>query len=371
METKQTTQSVQPTEPTQTPVPVKLVPSRQIVHIAIQLLALALLLSFCYNVISPFVNPILWGAIFGIALYPVHQKLKGWLGGRGTLASVILTIVVLLIFIVPGIIFTIRTASEAKDVLTAYRAGQIKINPPGESVKTWPLIGNKTYALWQQASQDLDKLVEQNPDKVKAVSSKMVDMIKSTGKGLLLLTLAIIISGVLLCYATQVAEFTRRLFNRLLNSTKVDMANLAAVTIRNVVKGVLGVAVIQSALAGAGMAVAGVPYTGIWTLLALVLAIVQIGITPVSIGVIIYIWSSGASTTTAILLTIWMVLVGVLDNVLKPLIMGKGAPVPMLVIFLGAIGGFIYSGFIGLFTGAVILSVGYRLFDIWLKGTEI
>ena len=119
------------------------------------------------------------------------------------------------------------------------------------------------------------------------------------------------------------------------------------------------------------MAVAGVPYSGIWTLLCLILAIVQIGITPVSLGVIIYIWASDASTTAAILLTIWMVLVGLLDNFLKPIIMGKGAPVPMLVIFLGAIGGFIFSGFIGLFTGAVILSLGYKLFDIWLKGTEI
>jgi predicted PurR-regulated permease PerM len=355
----------------QTPVPVRLVPSRQIVHLAIQLLALALLLNFCYNIISPFVNPILWGAIFAIALHPLQQKLKGWLGGRGTLSAIIITIVVLLIFIVPGIIFAIRTATEAKTVLVAYRAGQVKINPPDESVKTWPLIGNKTYALWKQASADLNTLVDQNPDKVKAISSKAVDLIKSTGKGLLLLTVAIIISGVLLCYAQQVATFTRRLFNHLLNSTKIDMANIAAVTIRNVVKGILGVAVIQSVLAGAGMAVAGVPYTGIWTLLCLILAVVQIGIAPVSIGIIIYIWASGASTTTAILLTIWMIIVGVLDNVLKPVIMGKGAPVPMLIIFMGAIGGFIFSGFIGLFTGAVILSVGYRLFDVWLKGTEI
>jgi predicted PurR-regulated permease PerM len=301
----------------------------------------------------------------------VHQKLKGWLKGRGTLAAVIVTILVLLVFIVPGILFAIKTGSEAKEVLVAYRAGEIKISPPQESVKNWPLVGNKAYALWQQASTDMNTFVEKNPDKVQAVSSRAVDLLKSTGKGLLLLTFAIIISGVLLSYAQQVASFTRRLCNHLLNSTKLDMASIASVTIRNVVKGVLGVAVIQSALAGAGMAVAGVPYSGIWTLLCLILAIVQIGITPVSIGVIIYIWASGASTTTAILLTIWMALVGLLDNFLKPIIMGKGAPVPMLVIFLGAIGGFIFSGFIGLFTGAVILSLGYKLFDIWLKGTEI
>ena len=148
------------------------------------------------------------------------------------------------------------------------------------------------------------------------------------------------------------------------------MATLAASTIRNVVKGILGVAIIQSSLALAGFLVAGIPYAGIWFFLCLVLAIVQIGILPVSIGVIIYIWSHGDSLT-ATLLTVWMAAVGLLDNVLKPILMGKGAPVPMLVIFLGALGGFMFSGIVGLFTGAIILSLGYRLFDVWLKETEL
>ena len=148
------------------------------------------------------------------------------------------------------------------------------------------------------------------------------------------------------------------------------MASIAAITIRNVVRGILGVAFIQSLCAGAGFLVAGIPYAGIWTLLCLVLAIIQIGIFPIVAGVLIYIWTTD-HTTTAILLTIWMIPVGLLDNILKPLMMGKGAPVPMLVIFLGSLGGFIYSGVVGLFTGAVILSLGYRLFDTWLKGAEI
>jgi predicted PurR-regulated permease PerM len=122
--------------------------------------------------------------------------------------------------------------------------------------------------------------------------------------------------------------------------------------------------------AGIGFLVAGIPYAGIWTLLCLILAIIQIGIFPIVLGVLIYIWTT-AHTITAILLTVWMIPVGLLDNILKPLMMGKGAPVPMLVIFLGSLGGFIYSGIVGLFTGAVILSLGYRLFDTWLKGSEI
>jgi len=361
---------IQSTDSTKNNGPAKTWPGKQIIHTAIQLTALAILLFFCYNVLSPFINPLLWAGIFAVALYPLHQKFKKILKGRGTLAAVLLTLAILIVFILPGVMIVLRTASEAKGVFTEYKAGNITIPAPGENVKTWPLVGNKVYAAWQDASTDLNAFVQENPERVKRFSGRLVDLIKSTGGGLLLLTVAIILSGVFLSYATTVGNFAKSFFNRLMSNSDIDVASLATVTIRNVVKGILGVAIIQSALAGAGMMIAGIPYSGIWILLCLILAIVQIGILPVSIGVIIYIWTNG-STTTAIMLTIWMVLVGLLDNFLKPILMGKGAPVPMLVIFMGAIGGFIFSGFIGLFTGAVILSLGYLLFNIWIKGADI
>lgn len=143
------------------------------------------------------------------------------------------------------------------------------------------------------------------------------------------------------------------------------MIDTASVTVQNVAKGVLGVAVIQSILAGIGLVLAGVPFAGLWIVICLILAIVQIGILPVSLGSIIFIWGH-ADNTTAIIFTIWMVLVGVVDNILKPFMLGKGAPAPMLIVFLGAIGGFIFSGFIGLFTGAIVLTLGYKLLMQWI-----
>ena len=125
-------------------------------------------------------------------------------------------------------------------------------------------------------------------------------------------------------------------------------------------------AVIQSILAGIGFVLAGIPFAGLWILVCLILSIVQVGILPVSVGVIIYIWSA-ADTLTATIFTIWMVLVGISDNILKPILLGKGAPAPMLVVFLGAIGGFIATGFIGLFTGAIVLTLGYKLITGWLS----
>ena len=155
-----------------------------------------------------------------------------------------------------------------------------------------------------------------------------------------------------------------------LGSSYFDMASIAALTIRNVVKGILGVAIIQSILAAIGFIAAGIPAAGLWVLCCLILAIVQIGTLPVAIPVIILAWN-GDSTLTATLFTIWMIIVSVSDNILKPILLGKGAPAPMLVVFLGAIGGFILSGFIGLFTGAVVLSLGYKLFEVWMNESQI
>lgn len=343
--------------------------TQEIVDLALQLVALGLLLVFCYNVLRPFIDPVVWAAILAVALYPIYQRVKVAFKGKGTLAAVLLTFITLCLLVLPAAWLTITTADEIKDVATAYKAGQITIPAPPEKVNDWPLIGHKAFALWTKASSDLESLIEEHPDKARSIATKGIGLLASTGKAILFVTLAIIISGVFLAYSTQSAEFARRFFRRLLRSENLDAAALAVSTIRNVVKGILGVALIQSTLALAGFLIAGIPYAGIWFFLCVVLAIIQIGILPVSIGVIIYIWSHG-STLTATLLTIWMLAVGLLDNILKPILMGKGASVPMLVIFLGALGGFMYSGIVGLFTGAVVLSLGYRLFDAWLKETR-
>ena len=344
--------------------------SKQVIHIALQLLALAFLLSWCFNIIAPFFNPIMWAAILAITLFPAHQRLKKKLKGRGTLAAIVVTILIFGLFVSAAGWLAFKTGGEIKSEINDYREGRLKIPLPSESVKSWPVVGNSVYQLWSQMTNGVDILIQKYPEQVKTILSYGVQLLATTGKGLFIFALSIIINCVFLVYAEQSAHFARTVFNRLINSDKFDMATIAAVTIRNVVRGILGVAIIQSTCAGIGFVVAHIPYAGIWALLCLILAIIQIGIFPVVLCVLIYIWTSG-NTTTALLLTIWMIPVGLLDNILKPLMMGKGAPAPMLVIFLGSLGGFIYSGFIGLFTGAVILSLGYKLFDVWLKEAQL
>jgi predicted PurR-regulated permease PerM len=344
--------------------------TKRIVHIALQLAVLGLLIVWCMRIIAPFTTVFMWAAILAVTLYPMQQKLKRMLKGRGVLAAIIITAILLILFLLTAILLGLKTSDEIKTGITEYRQGGISIPPPPEKVKNWPLIGKKVDLIWNQTSKGLDSLIQKYPAQTKAIVSKGLDLLASTGKGVLIFALSIIISGVFLSYAEESANFARALCSRFINSTKFDMAGVASITIRNVVRGILGVALIQSLFAGLGMIVGGIPYAGIWILLCLILSIVQIGMLPVSIGVIVYIWGVGTSGT-AILVTIWMIVAGLLDNILKPILMGKGAPVPMLVIFLGALGGFLMSGFIGLFTGAVILSLGYRLFDVWLREIEI
>jgi len=344
--------------------------SRQIIHLSIQMLALGFLIIWCFQILAPFFTPVIWAAILAVALFPMHQKLKKLLKGRGVLAAILITTVFLIFFISVVSWLGFRTGSEIKDKITSFQEGNLKIPPPSEKVKEWPLVGRTAYQAWTQLSKGVESFLQQYPEQVKSASNYILELVTSSGKAIVLFIFSIVISGVFLCYAAESAEYAKKFFGRLINSSQFDTSSIAAITIRNVVRGILGVALIQSLCAGAGFFVAGIPYAGIWTLLCLVLAIVQIGILPVTLGVLIYIWTSG-STTTAILLTIWMIPVGLLDNILKPIMMGKGAPVPMLIIFLGSLGGFMYSGFVGLFTGAVILSLGYRLFDIWLKESEL
>ena len=186
----------------------------------------------------------------------------------------------------------------------------------------------------------------------------------SIGGSILQFVLAMIIAGILL--ATRgTEEFARKIFKKIAGTEGDDFTEISVKTVRNVTKGILGVALIQSILTGNGFVLAGVPLAGIWTLIVVVLSILQLPPFIVVFPVIIWMFSA-FNPLPAVLWTIYLLMAGTSDNILKPILLGKGAPVPMIVILLGVIGGFILSGFIGLLTGAIIISLGYKLFKSWI-----
>jgi len=191
----------------------------------------------------------------------------------------------------------------------------------------------------------------------------------SAGLGLTVLqfALSIVVAGVLLANAQVAYDVTCSLFNRLFGAKGPEFQQLIGATIRSVTSGILGVAFIQSVLAGLGFLVAGLPGAGLWAVTFLIAAVLQVGVL-VLIPAVIYMFAI-SSTTKAVIFLVWCVVVALVDNFLKPLLLGRGVAVPMAVVFLGAIGGFVALGLIGLFVGAIVLSVGYKLFLAWLDQT--
>lgn len=336
------------------------------IDLAIRIGVIALLIALCVTILRPFVVPVMWGIILAITLYPPCRKLGRLLGGRINLASAIITAVMLLGIILPSIHMVNSLIGGAKYFNERIQQGEIKVPAPPDNIDTWPLIGKALEDEWLEASANLKATLTRFQPQLKAIGLWLLKSAMGTALGLLQFALAIIIAGIFMANAEGSGKVARDLFVRLAGERGISFADIANKTVHNVVKGVLGVAIIQSLLAGAGFFVSGVPAAGLWAFVCLLLGIIQIGILPVVVPVVIYMFSSADALTSG-LLTGWLVIVSLLDNFLKPIIMGRGAPVPMLVIFLGAIGGFISMGFIGLFVGAVILSIGFKIVSVWLQ----
>ncbi len=335
-----------------------------IVDLLIRLAVLYLLISWCFGLLRPFFEILIWGSIISIAVYPAYHKLVLLLRGKKIIASLIVTLLMLSVLIIPSWLVTESLINGIDFIRHSYREGQPFIPPPGATTKDWPVFLKPVVDIWQLASTNLEGLLVKYRDQLKEVGSVMLGLFAGFGKGVAMFLASIILSGVLLNYSDDLAESAAKIFQKLSGDRDETFAAVTVNTVRSVVKGILGVAVIQAGLAGIGFFVAGIPFAGFWTVLCLVLAIVQVGSGPVVIPIVIYTFST-ADTLTAVLLAIWMGLVLVSDNVLKPLLLGRGVSVPMLVVFLGAIGGFITTGFLGLFIGAVVLSIGYKLFIEW------
>ena len=327
---------------------------------------IALLVIWCFEVVRPFIQPIVWGIILAIAIHPAYLRLGRVMGGRERLAATSLVVGSLLLLIVPSVMITTSLVESATELAGKLREGEVKIPPPPTAVADWPIIGGGLHALWAEASRDLEAALRQAQPLLKAIGRWMLSGGATAGFGIVMFALSIVIAGVLLSYGEQATDTARRIARRLVDERGDELVRLTGDTVESVTRGILGVALIQGLLAGIGLLVAGVPAAGLWALLVLLMAVVQIPtvliLGPISVDIF-----ATSSTVMAVLFVIWSLAVGFSDNVLKPMLLGRGVDVPTLVIFMGAIGGFILQGIIGLFAGAVVLSVGYTLFKAWLE----
>ncbi len=338
---------------------------QQAIEIAIRLGLLIALISWCLMILSPFLSFLIWGVIIAVTSYPLFERLKKRLRGRENLAATLMVVAMLSVIVVPSYFLADSLIEGIRHFKDAYDQNGHLIPPPDARVESWPAFTKPVVDIWRSAANSLQSFVIEYKDQLADAVRWLAKKLAGIGFGILEFIVSIVIAGVMLAYAKSGGQATEQVFIRLAGKRGPEFVRLTETTIRQVVKGILGVAFIQTILASIGFFVAGVPAAGLWAIISLILAIVQIGVGPVVIPLIIYVWSS-SDTLTASLFTAWSIMVLVIDNVLKPLLLGKGAPVPMLVIFLGSIGGFIAIGFLGLFLGAVILSLTYKLASEWI-----
>ena len=335
------------------------------VEVTIRLVFLFILIAWCLNIILPFIAIVLWAVIIAVSIEPIYNMILSKMGQKSSWAAFIVVLLFLAIIMVPCYFAVNGLVSNVSEISESFQQEGVKVPPPSQQVAEWPLIGEKVYAAWSAASSNLENFLKSYQEQLANFGKWLMSTALGIGVGILQFILSIIIAGVLL--ATKgTDDFTRKMFRKLVGKRGDEFAELSDKTVKNVTKGILGVAFIQSMLLGILFLLAGVPYAAVWAVLVLFLGIIQLPPTLVSIPVIIYLYSA-ISPTMATIWTVLILLASLSDNILKPILLGKGAPVPMLVIFLGAIGGFILSGFIGLFTGAIVLSLGYELFMAWLN----
>jgi len=333
---------------------------------AIRISLLALLVLWCFNIVRPFIMPVLWGAIMAVAIYPLFVKAYSALGGRQKLAATLITLFALALLITPAVMLSGSMIESSKTLAADIEAGTLTVPPPSDTVKDWPLVGEKLHGAWTLASTNLEGALEKFKPQVEAVGKWLLSGAAGVGGGVLMFVISIIIAGAFLVYGRSGSQAMESIAGRVMGKQNgKEFVDLTGATIRSVAQGVLGVALIQSILAGIGLLVMGVPYAGIWAVLVLLLAIIQLPPLLILGPIIVYEFSV-AETVPAVIFMIWSLIVSVSDGFLKPLFLGRGMDIPMLVILLGAIGGMILSGIIGLFVGAVVLAVGYTLFMAWL-----
>jgi predicted PurR-regulated permease PerM len=329
-----------------------------------------LLIILSWLILKPFVMMVMWGIIIAVGIYPLFKKFAMLLGNRKKLASALITLFILAVIIIPSYYLMESTVEGVKNIAIELEEGSFKVPPPEESVSDWFLIGKPVYDAWKLASVNIEEAIKAFEPQIKEFASGLFSTVAGLGATILLSLVSIIIAGALMVKAESAEITARKAFKILIGKQGEGFTELAGATIRSVVQGVLGVAVIQSLVSGIVMLIFDIPLAGLWALIVLFLAIIQLPPLLILGPVAAYCFSI-LDTTSAIIFLILSIIVSLSDTFLKPIFLGRGVDVPTLVILLGAIGGMMLSGIIGLFVGAVVLALAYKVYQALIEETNL
>ncbi|CDF83557.1 hypothetical protein PKB_2210 [Pseudomonas knackmussii B13] len=341
--------------------------SRGLLDVFIKAGLIAALVVFSFQVFQPFLELMLWALILAVTLYPLHRLLKERFGMRDGRAGTLIVVIALLVLLVPIFLLVTSIGDSLEGVVATLKSGTWSLPAPPDSVAQWPLIGPRLHEVWLSASGDLTSALQKLAPHLKGTGRVLLGAAASAGGAFLLFIGAIIIAGIIMAFGETGQASAVRIAQRISGIERGSrIVELCTATIRAVAQGVIGIAFIQMLLIGVGFVVKGVPGAGILAIAVLILGIVQAPATLITVPVIAYVLGTEGFSTATIVFSIYTFVAGLVDNVLKPLLLGRGVDVPMPVVLIGALGGMVVKGIIGLFIGPVILAVAYALFWQWV-----
>lgn len=322
-------------------------------------------------VLRPFLGAFIWATMVVVATWPLMRRAEAWLGGRRGAAVAVMTLAVMLVFLLP-VLFAIGLIARYADDAAGWVMHLVQQplpEPPG-----WlgglPLVGSRAVDAWLEISASgIPALAERLQPFAQGVTRWIVAEAGTLGVLLVQCFLIVVLSAVLYSGGERWGAWMVAFGRRLADERGEEAIVLAGKAIRGVALGVVGTAIVQAALAGLGLAIAGIPFAGALTALMFVLCLAQLGPLLVLLSATAWLFGTGV-TGWATFLLVWSLAVGVMDNFLRPLLIRRGADLPLLLIFAGVIGGLLGFGLVGLFVGPVTLAVTFTLLDTWVKSRE-
>jgi predicted PurR-regulated permease PerM len=341
-----------------------------IIHLAVRLGLLAFLVYWSFILVEPFVPILAWSAVLAVALYPAFEWLSNRLGGRPKLAATIVTASCLAIVIGPVAWLGLGLIDGLTEISEQFGNGRFVVPSPPAALADWPIVGRPVHELWSKASTNLDAALRQLAPYLKPVAGYLLAFAGGLGIGTLKFLLSVILAGFLFPSGPRLVSASRGFLSHVVAQRSGEFLALAGATIRSVSQGVIGIAIFQALLIGSALKLAGVPYASVLSFAVLILGILQIGSLIILLPVVIWIWTA-KDFAIALPITIFLILAGISDNILKPLLMGRGLTTPMPVIFIGLIGGTLAHGIVGLFVGPIILAVAWELMTAWIREDKV
>jgi predicted PurR-regulated permease PerM len=345
------------------------VPTWDVTRILFAVVAIGGLIAATFWVLRPFLPATIWAVMIVVATWPEMRWIEQRCGGRRGIAVTAMTAIMLLVILGPVAMAVVSLIDRADEIAAWTRSlATLSVPPPPTWVSDLPLVGTRIATWWSgMSSMHPEDFAAHITPHLAEIGRWLIAQAGGLLALLIQLLLTLALSGVLYAKGEATAAWVVRFARRLAGEQGERAARLSGQAIRAIALGIVVTALVQSIVGGLGLAIAGVPHAAILTAIMFLLGVAQIGAVPVMVGAVVWLYWHD-QTLWGTVMVVWTVITGTLDNFIRPILIKKGADLPLLLVFAGVLGGVLAFGIIGLFVGPVVLAVSYTLFVAWVEG---